>query len=109
MFYSLTFSRPAEQSISICIMLQQKKQAIDLIPGQILPYPCHIGFYVYRGRPLPGEGETQQLISPSACGTIDMKNVPLDMKWKNCYKGNCTLLYDTVEPELMSVQSTHVS
>ncbi len=31
----------------ICIMLEQKKQHLDLIPGQILPYPYYIGFYVF--------------------------------------------------------------
>ena len=47
MFYTLTLSKRPRTPTPICIMLQQKKQAIDLIPGQILPYPCHIGFYVY--------------------------------------------------------------
>lgn len=66
-FYSLAITkRPTTTTTTVCILLQQKKQAIDLIPGQILPYPCHIGFYVY---------------------TKDLKrNVALDMKWKNCYK-----------------------
>jgi hypothetical protein len=48
-FYSLAITkRPTTTTTTtVCILLQQKKQAIDLIPGQILPYPCHIGFYVY--------------------------------------------------------------
>jgi hypothetical protein len=52
-FYTLTITRRRRTSTTICILLQQKKQAIDLIPGQILPYPCHIGFYVYTKGALP--------------------------------------------------------
>jgi hypothetical protein len=51
-FYSLAITKRPTTTTTVCILLQQKKQAIDLIPGQILPYPCHIGFYVYTKGPL---------------------------------------------------------
>jgi hypothetical protein len=95
-FYSLAITKRPTTTTTVCILLQQKKQAIDLIPGQILPYPCHIGFYVYTKGPLFVRFSLsfffaslrQSVVLMMLAVATDLKrNVALDMKWKNCYKG----------------------
>ena len=92
-FYLLTLPKsvPRHAHLPLCIMLEQKSHTNQPeVPGQIIPYPYYIGFYVFNA----GRCILQKILcharshSPTFTFSSELtEQIPLQVKWKNCHKG----------------------